>query len=109
MFDCIIAKGMLIINYSLKLIKLRNFNFPLYSFYFNEITLHVYLCEKHIIEGALKERHLKGQSVRAVIFVDIGAMRSEGPTPKVIVFRCRTYGALQITYLQSNSPYGLPY
>ena len=44
-----------------------------------------------MVERALKERHLKGQSVRAVIFVDIGGMRSEGPTPKV--FRCRTYSA----------------
>ena len=43
----------------------------------------------------LKVRHLIGQSVRAVIFVDKGGMRSEGPTPIVFVyvFRCRTYSA----------------
>ena len=50
---------------------------------------------------------LIGQSVRAVIFVDIGGMRSEGPIPKV--FRCRTYSAPLITHLPYNSPYGLPY
>ena len=48
-------------------------------------------------EGKAKERYLIGQSVRAVIFVDIGGMRSEGPTPKV--FRCRTYSAPLITHL----------
>ena len=38
-----------------------------------------------MVERALKERYLIGKSVRAVIFVDIGGMRSEGPTPKKVV------------------------
>ena len=36
---------------------------------------------------------LKGQSVRAVICDYFGGMRSVGPTPKVLVYRCRTYSA----------------
>ena len=60
-----------------------------------------------MVEEALKERHIKGQSVRAVIFVDILGMRSVGPTPKL--FRCRTYSAPLITHLPNNSPYGLPF
>ena len=68
-----------------------------------------YIIEYHVVEGALKERYLKGQSDRAVIFVDIGGMRFEGPTPKVIVFRCRTFSAPLITHLPNDSPIGLPY
>ena len=68
-----------------------------------------YIIEYHVVEGALKERYLIGQSDRAVIFVDIWGMRSVGPTPKVIVFRCRTYSAPLITHLHNNSPIGLPY
>ena len=75
----------------------------------SEKFLYSYVIEYHVVEKALKERHLKGQSVRAVIFVDIGAMRSEGPTPKVIVFRYRTYSAPLITHLPNNSPFGLPF
>ena len=73
----------------------------------SEKFLYSYVIEYHVVEGALKERHLKGQSVRAVIFAVIRGMRSEGPTPKV--FRCRTYSAPLITYLPNNSPHGLPY
>ena len=73
----------------------------------SEKFLYSYVIEYHVVEGALKERHLKGQSVRAVIFAVIKGMRSEGPTPKV--FRCRTYSAPLITYLPNNSPHGLPY
>jgi hypothetical protein len=29
--------------------------------------INSYIVEKHVVEEALKERHLKGQSVRAVI------------------------------------------
>ena len=54
--------------------------------------LQLYIIDYHVVERALKERYLKGQSDRAVIFVDIRGMRSVGPTPKV--FRCRTYSAL---------------
>ena len=63
---------------------------------FDELLL-LDIIDYHVVEGALKERYLIGQSVRAVIFVDIGGMRSEGPTPKV--FRCRTYSAPLITHL----------
>ncbi len=73
----------------------------------SEQFFHLYVIDCHAVERALKERHLKGQSVRAVIFVDIRGMRSVGPTPKV--FRCRTYSAPLITHLPNNSPYGLPY
>ena len=73
----------------------------------SEKFLYSYVIEYHVVERALKERHLKGQSVRAVIFAVIRGMRSEGPTPKV--FRCRTYSAPLITYLPNNSPHGLPY
>ena len=72
-----------------------------------EQFIQLYIVDYHVVERALKERYLIGQSVRAVIFVDIGGMRSEGPTPKV--FRCRTYSAPLITNLSNNSPYGLPY
>ena len=72
-----------------------------------EQFLYSYIIEYHVVERALKERHLKGQSVRAVIFAVIRGMRSEGPTPKV--FRCRTYSAPLITYLPNNIPHGLPY
>ncbi len=75
-----------------------------------DISLYSYIIEYHVVERALKERYLKGQSVRAVIFVDMGGeMRSVGPTPIVLVFRCRTYSAPLITHLSNNSPYGLPY
>ena len=47
-----------------------------------------------MVEGALKKRYLKGQSDRAVIFADIGGMRSVGPTPKVLVF--------QVSHLQRS-------
>ena len=73
------------------------------------IFFYSYIVEYHVVGRALKERYLKGQSDRAVIFVDIGEMRSVGPTPKVLVFRCRTYSAPLITHLQNNSPIGLPY
>ena len=73
----------------------------------SEKFLYSYVIEYHVVERALKERHLKGQSERAVIFAVIRGMRSEGPTPKV--FRCRTYSAPLITYLPNNSPHGLPY
>ena len=73
----------------------------------SEKFLYSYVIEYHVVERALKERHLKGQSVRAVMFAVIRGMRSEGPTPKV--FRCRTYSAPLITYLPNNSPHGLPY
>ena len=53
----------------------------------------------------LKDRHLIGQSVRAVIFVVLW-MRSEGPTP--IVFRCRTYSAPFPISIPIDSPHGLP-
>ncbi len=69
--------------------------------------LQLYIIDYHVVERALKEQHLIGQSVRAVIFVDIRGMRSVGPTPKV--FRCRTYSAHLITHLPNNSPNGLPY
>ena len=73
--------------------------------------IQLYIVDYHVVERALKERHLKGQSVRAVIFADIGGMRSVGPTPIVFVyvFRYRTYSAPLITHLPNNSPYGLPY
>ena len=73
--------------------------------------IQLYIVEYHVVERALKERHLKGQSVRAVIFAVIRGMRSEGPTPTVFiyVFRCRTYSAPLITHLPNNSPIGLPY
>ena len=74
-----------------------------------EQFIQLYIVDYHVVERALKERYLIGQSVRAVIFVDIGGMRSEGPTPIVLVFRCRTYSAPLITNLSNNSPYGLPY
>ena len=63
--------------------------------------IQLYIVDYHVVERALKERYLIGQSVRAVIFVDIGGMRSEGPTPNVFiyVFRCRTYSAPLITHL----------
>ena len=48
-----------------------------------EQFIQLYIVEYHVVDRALKERHLKGQSDRAVIFVDIGGMRSVGPTPKV--------------------------
>ena len=70
---------------------------------------YLYIIDYHVVERALKERHLTGQSDRAVIFVDIGGMRSVGPTPKVLVFRCRTYSAPLITHLPNNSPIGLPF
>ena len=38
----------------------------------SEKFLYSYVIEYHVVERALKERHLKGQSVRAVIFADIG-------------------------------------
>ena len=63
----------------------------------SEQFIQLYIVDYHVVERALKERYLIGQSVRAVIFVDIGGMRSEGPTPKV--FRCRTYSAPLITHL----------
>ena len=72
-----------------------------------EQFIQLYIVDYHVVERALKERYLIGQSVRAVIFVDIGGMRSEGPTPKV--FRCRTYSAPLITHLPNNSPNGLPF
>ena len=62
-----------------------------------EQFIQLYIVDYHVVERALKERYLIGQSVRAVIFVDIGGMRSEGPTPKV--FKCRTYSAPLITHL----------
>ena len=65
-----------------------------------------YIVEKHVIEEALKERYLTGQSERAVIDMIFKGMRSEGPIP--IVFRCRTFSAPLITHLPNNSPYGLP-
>ena len=34
--------------------------------------INSYIIEKHVVEGALKERHLKGQSVRAVIQTVLG-------------------------------------
>ena len=34
--------------------------------------VYLYVIEYHVVERALKERYLKGQSVRAVIFADIG-------------------------------------
>ena len=76
-----------------------------------EQFVYLYIIEYHVVERALKERHLKGQSVRAVIFADIWGMRSVGPTPIVFiyVFRCRTYSASLTTHIPNNSPYGLPY
>ena len=68
----------------------------------------MYVVGYHVVERALKERHLKGQSVRAVIYADIRGMRSVGPIPEVLVFRCRTYSAHLIMHLPNNSPYGLP-
>ena len=35
-----------------------------------EQFVHLYIIEYHVVERALKERYLKGQSVRAVIFAD---------------------------------------
>ena len=32
-----------------------------------DISLYSYIIEYHVVERALKERYLKGQSVRAVI------------------------------------------
>ena len=49
-------------------------------------------------QRGLKARHLKGQSVRAVIRGLYRGMRSVGPTPIVIVYRCRTYSAPLIIY-----------
>ena len=34
--------------------------------------ISLYVVEKHVVEEALKERHLKGQSVRAVIQTVLG-------------------------------------
>ena len=45
-----------------------------------------YIIDYHVDERALKERYLKGQSDRAVIFADIGEMRSVGPTPIVFIY-----------------------
>ena len=33
--------------------------------------IQLYIVDYHVVERALKERYLTGQSVRAVIFVDI--------------------------------------
>jgi hypothetical protein len=34
----------------------------------SEKNFYLYIIDYHMVEGAQKERHLKGQSVRAVIF-----------------------------------------
>ena len=55
--------------------------------------IQLYIVDYHVVERALKERYLIGQSVRAVIFVDIGGMRSVGPTPIVLVcFQVSCFG-----------------
>ena len=46
-------------------------NFQINQREFDEFV-YLYIVEYHVVERALKERYLKGQSVRAVIFVDIG-------------------------------------
>ena len=53
--------------------------FDRYTFYLNfsnkyrefDEILRPYIADYHVIEKALKERYLTGQSVRAVIFADI--------------------------------------
>ena len=42
-----------------------------------------YNVEKHVVEEALKERHLKGQSVRAVIMYMRDFQNAVGATPIV--------------------------
>ena len=61
---------------------------------FNEL-IWSYIIEKQIVELALNVEEVGGRR------------ESQGPIPTV--FRCRTYGALQITHLHNNSPIGLPY
>ena len=58
-----------------------------------EQFIQLYIVDYHVVERALKERYLIGQSVRAVIFVDIGRLRSVGPTPIVLVsFQVSCFG-----------------
>ena len=59
-----------------------------------DISLYSYIIEYHVVERALKERYLKGQSVRAVIFVDMGGNE---------VCRTDTYSlSLQVSHLQRS-------
>ena len=59
----------------------------------SEKFIQLYIVDYHVVERALKERYLKGQSVRAVIFADIWGMRSVGPTPIVLVcFQVSCFG-----------------
>ena len=60
-----------------------------------------YIIEYHAVERALKERHLKGQSDRAVIFADIGEMRSVGPTPIVFIYILVSHFGFSFTSLRS--------
>ena len=54
--------------------------------------INSYIAEKHVVEEALKERHLIAQGVRPGYIDIILGVRSEGPTP-IIFIRCCTYGA----------------
>ena len=60
-----------------------------------DISLYSYIIDYHVAERALKERYIKGQSVRAVIFVDMGGGNE--------VCRTDTYSlSLQVSHLQRS-------
>ena len=56
----------------------------------SEKFIQLYIVDYHVVERALKERYLIGQKVRAVLFVDIGGMRTEGPTPTVLRYHTQS-------------------
>ena len=72
----------------------------------SEKFLYSYVIEYHVVEGALKERHLKGQSDRAVIFADIGEMSSVGPTLIVFIY---ILGVALWLYSQCSSSCASPF
>ena len=56
------------------------------------------------------ERATPNRAVRKGCYIGCySILRSEGPTPIVLVFRCRTYSAPSPTSIHIDSPIGLPF
>ena len=66
-----------------------------------------YITETHVIEEALKERHLTGQSVRAVTIMVFFLVSAVGATPNNYN-RCRSFRPHSSNIVKYNSPIGLP-
>ena len=93
--------------YSVTCFSLLSFakKFRLFCVFRVQIKFFVHSIFATSTEGAIPKRAVR----KGCHIGNYSILRSEGPTPIVLVFRCRTYSAPFPTSIHIDSPIGLPF